>query len=75
MTLEDEEGDEYPTVFLARKTGLSGGWKRFSVAHNLVDGDALVFQLIRPTKFKVIIELYCRLSAFIIPQHVVILIL
>ncbi|KAJ9674451.1 hypothetical protein PVL29_023787 [Vitis rotundifolia] len=67
MNLVDEEGDEYPTVFLARKSGLSGGWKRFSVAHKLVDGDALVFQLIRPTKFKVIIELYCRLSTFIIP--------
>ncbi|CBI19534.3 unnamed protein product, partial [Vitis vinifera] len=67
MNLVGEEGDEYPTVFLARKSGLSGGWKRFSVAHKLVDGDALVFQLVRPTKFKVIIELHCRLSTFIIP--------
>ncbi|KAJ9674449.1 hypothetical protein PVL29_023787 [Vitis rotundifolia] len=61
MNLVDEEGDEYPTVFLARKSGLSGGWKRFSVAHKLVDGDALVFQLIRPTKFKVYIV---RVSSF-----------
>ncbi|KAI9096741.1 hypothetical protein K1719_025920 [Acacia pycnantha] len=53
ITLIDEEGDEYPTVYLARKTGLSGGWKGFAVAHNLADGDALVFQLIRTTAFKV----------------------
>ncbi|XVE70041.1 hypothetical protein DITRI_Ditri10aG0039800 [Diplodiscus trichospermus] len=55
MTLIDEEGNEYPTIYLARKTGLSGGWKRFAVAHELVDGDALVFQLVRPTAFKVYI--------------------
>nr|XP_028962713.1 B3 domain-containing protein At5g42700-like isoform X2 [Malus domestica] len=55
MTLIDEVGAEYPTIYLARKTGLSGGWKGFAVAHDLVDGDALVFQLIRPTTFKVYI--------------------
>lgn len=54
MTLIDEDGNEHPTIYLARKTGLSGGWKGFSVAHDLVDGDALVFQLIRPSAFKVI---------------------
>lgn len=53
MTLIDEDGDEYPTIYLARKTGLSGGWKGFAVTHDLVDGDALVFQLIRRTSFKV----------------------
>ncbi|KAK9271461.1 hypothetical protein L1049_027052 [Liquidambar formosana] len=55
VTLVDEEGDEYPTIYLARKPGLSGGWKGFAVAHELVDGDALIFQLIRPTTFKVYI--------------------
>ncbi|XP_022144182.1 B3 domain-containing protein At5g42700-like [Momordica charantia] len=55
MTLIDEDGDEYPTVYLARKTGLSGGWKGFSVAHKLADGDAVVFQLIKPTTCKVYI--------------------
>lgn len=54
MTLIDEDGNEYPTIYLARKTGLSGGWKGFAVAHELVDGDALIFQLIRPSAFKVI---------------------
>lgn len=53
VSLVDEEGVEWPVVYLARKTGLSGGWKKFAVEHNLVDGDALVFQLIKPTVFKV----------------------
>uniref|UniRef100_A0A2P2P5I5 TF-B3 domain-containing protein n=1 Tax=Rhizophora mucronata TaxID=61149 RepID=A0A2P2P5I5_RHIMU len=55
VTLIDEDGEEYPTVYLPRKTGLSGGWKGFAVAHKLADGDALVFQLIRPTAFKIYI--------------------
>ncbi|KAJ7958142.1 B3 domain-containing protein [Quillaja saponaria] len=55
ITLIDEDGNEYPTIYLARKTGLSGGWMGFSVAHDLVYGDALVFQLIRRTAFKVYI--------------------
>lgn len=53
VTLIDEEGEEYSVVYLARKNGLSGGWKGFAVAHELVDGDAVVFQLIRPTELKV----------------------
>ncbi|XP_076953587.1 B3 domain-containing protein Os06g0194400-like [Bidens hawaiensis] len=55
VTLVDEEGEEVPTVYLARKVGLSGGWRGFSLSHELVDGDALVFQLIKPTVFKVYI--------------------
>ncbi|XAR61868.1 hypothetical protein NMG60_11016408 [Bertholletia excelsa] len=55
VTLVDEEGHEWPVVYLARKTGLSGGWKGFAVDHKLVDGDALVFQLIRRTVLKVYI--------------------
>ncbi|XWS54817.1 hypothetical protein CRYUN_Cryun10bG0121800 [Craigia yunnanensis] len=55
ITLVDEEGDEFATKYLAEKTGLSGGWRGFSIDHNLVDGDALVFQLVTPTEFKVYI--------------------
>ncbi|KAJ6692545.1 B3 DOMAIN-CONTAINING PROTEIN-RELATED [Salix purpurea] len=55
MTLEDENGDEFQTKYLAQKTGLSGGWRGFSIDHELVDGDALVFQLVSPTRFKVYI--------------------
>ena len=56
MTLIDEGGDEYPIIYLARKTGFSGGWKGFSVAHKLADGDAVIFQLIKPTTCKVIVQ-------------------
>ncbi|XP_062024094.1 B3 domain-containing protein Os06g0194400-like [Rosa rugosa] len=55
VMLVDEEGEEYPIVYLGNKNGLSGGWRGFSIAHELVDGDALVFQLIKPTTFKVYI--------------------
>ncbi|KAH1252453.1 B3 domain-containing protein [Glycine max] len=55
MTLIDEDGNEYPTIYLARKTGLSGGWKGFAVGHDLADGDAVIFQLIKHTAFKVYI--------------------
>ncbi|XP_030540044.2 B3 domain-containing protein At5g42700-like isoform X4 [Rhodamnia argentea] len=63
MTLVNEDGKEFPTIYLARKTGLSGGWKGFSVAHELTDGDAVVFQLIKPTAMKVVMRLYLRLES------------
>lgn len=50
--LVDEAGNESRTKYLVAKAGLSGGWKGFSVAHDLLPGDTLVFQLITPTKFK-----------------------
>lgn len=55
ITLIDEDGDEYRVTYLARQNGLSGGWKGFAVAHGLLDGDAVVFQLIKPTTCKVYI--------------------
>lgn len=55
VTLVDENGDEFQTKYLALKTGLSGGWRGFALDHELVDGDALVFQLVAPTRFKVYI--------------------
>lgn len=51
ITFEQEE--EFSTKYLAEKTGLSGGWRGFSIEHELVDGDALVFQLVTPKQFKV----------------------
>lgn len=54
MHLVDEEGVESPTKYLALKTGLSGGWRGFAIDHELVDGDALVFQQTDPTTLKVI---------------------
>ncbi|KAK9740618.1 hypothetical protein RND81_03G048300 [Saponaria officinalis] len=56
LTLVDEEGNECPTIYLPRKTGLSGGWRGFAIDHKLSDGDAVVFQLISPSVMKVILE-------------------
>jgi hypothetical protein len=53
FTLVDEAGDETETYYLGLKTGLSGGWVRFSKNHSLVDGDCLVFELIEHAKFRV----------------------
>ncbi|GMH04045.1 hypothetical protein Nepgr_005884 [Nepenthes gracilis] len=55
ITLVDEDGNEYPTVYLMRKKGLSGGWKGFAEDHELVDGDAVVFQVINHGILKVYI--------------------
>uniref|UniRef100_A0A8R7PYG3 TF-B3 domain-containing protein n=1 Tax=Triticum urartu TaxID=4572 RepID=A0A8R7PYG3_TRIUA len=55
ITLEDEEGDEYETLYLALKTVLSAGWRKFALEHNLVDGDCLVFEWVVWNKFYVYI--------------------
>ena len=53
VILIDEDGDECEVIYLAEKRGLSGGWRGFAIDHGLVDGDALVFQRIRPKTLKV----------------------
>ncbi|KAI4976134.1 hypothetical protein ZWY2020_049741 [Hordeum vulgare] len=55
LILEDEQGVESETLYLAPKNGLSAGWRGFAIQHDLVDGDCLVFELIDRTKFKVYI--------------------
>ncbi|KAK9109172.1 hypothetical protein Sjap_017232 [Stephania japonica] len=55
FTLVDENKEEYATKYLFLKNGLSAGWKRFSDAHGLLEGDALIFHLVEDTKFEVII--------------------
>ncbi|CAI8599220.1 unnamed protein product [Vicia faba] len=55
MTLIDEDENESPTTYLAQKTGLSAGWRGFAIAHKLADGDALIFELVKRTAFKVYI--------------------
>ncbi|KAK4405220.1 B3 domain-containing protein [Sesamum angolense] len=55
MVLVDENEEEYHAKYLVHKTGLSGGWRGFSVEHKLLEGDVVVFQLIEPLKFKVYI--------------------
>ncbi|KAJ9705009.1 hypothetical protein PVL29_003181 [Vitis rotundifolia] len=55
IILEDEAGEEYETNFLVNRSGLSAGWRRFSLEHQLKVGDILVFLLVEPCKFKVFI--------------------
>ncbi|KAG8388799.1 hypothetical protein BUALT_Bualt02G0162700 [Buddleja alternifolia] len=55
MVLENEAGKEYEAIFISKRTGLSGGWRAFALEHKLDDGDALVFELIESTRFKVYI--------------------
>lgn len=51
--LENENGEEYITNYIAERTALSGGWKAFCAANQLVEGDVLIFHLVKPLKFKV----------------------
>ena len=55
IVLEDENRKVFETKYLVAKGGLSGGWRGFSIAHKLVEGDVLVFHLVSPLKFKVIV--------------------
>ncbi|XP_050206895.1 B3 domain-containing protein Os01g0234100-like isoform X2 [Mercurialis annua] len=55
VTLEDEDGQEFRMKYIGYKTGLSAGWRQFAVAHRLLEGDVLVFQLTGPCRFKVYI--------------------
>ncbi|KAE8716705.1 AP2/B3-like transcriptional factor family protein, putative isoform 1 [Hibiscus syriacus] len=55
VILVDDTGKEYRITFLVQRKALSGGWKKFSEEHGLLVGDAVLFQLIRPSKFKVYI--------------------
>jgi hypothetical protein len=53
LVLQDAKGLKWETNFLARKKGLSGGWRRFALDHNLEMGDIVVFELVKPLKFLV----------------------
>ncbi|XP_045826802.1 putative B3 domain-containing protein At5g58280 [Trifolium pratense] len=55
MTLEDEDGSEYDAKYIGSRSGLSGGWRAFALEHKLDDGDALVFELVEPARFKIYI--------------------
>ena len=56
MILEDVKGKEHNVLYLGRKNGLSGGWRGFAMDHNLEDGDAIVFELSQPARFKVLLS-------------------
>ncbi|XP_027154044.1 B3 domain-containing protein Os01g0234100-like [Coffea eugenioides] len=55
VVLEDESGEQFEIKYISEKTGLSAGWRKFVAAHKLVEGDVLIFQLIGPTTFKVLV--------------------
>lgn len=58
MELVDEDGKDYEAIYIGKRSGLSGGWRAFALDHKLDDGDALVFELMEPTKFKVLVKAY-----------------
>jgi hypothetical protein len=74
ITLVDEKDEEFDTNYLAYKKGLSGGWAGFALYHAIQDGDSTVFQLIKPTTFKVLYA-FCailnnvELKACLSPLH------
>ncbi|CAA6665245.1 unnamed protein product [Spirodela intermedia] len=45
--------EESSTLYLAEKNGLSAGWRGFAISHELVDGDAVIFELVSRATFKV----------------------
>lgn len=53
VILENESGEEFPIKYISNKTGLSAGWRKFVAGNKLVEGDALIFQLTGPCRFKV----------------------
>ncbi|EPS62319.1 hypothetical protein M569_12471 [Genlisea aurea] len=55
MILENENGEEFPIKYIAHKTGLSAGWRKFAAGNKLLEGDVLIFQLIGPCRLKVYI--------------------
>lgn len=67
MVLEDENGLEYDAIYIGNRTGLSGGWRAFAMDHKLEDGDALVFELVKPDRFKVIF--FCILYVNMLYNH------
>ncbi|KAL7125298.1 hypothetical protein ABFS83_14G108400 [Erythranthe nasuta] len=61
----DENDQSFNIKYVVRvrdRFDLTGGWRSFSTAHALHEGDVLVFQLIEPCKFKVYIVKDTRLT-------------
>lgn len=53
VTLVDETGKEFKTNYLKVRHGLSAGWRGFSIAQKLLQGDILFFHLVEPCKLQV----------------------
>uniref|UniRef100_A0ACD5WX01 Uncharacterized protein n=1 Tax=Avena sativa TaxID=4498 RepID=A0ACD5WX01_AVESA len=55
FTLVDDDDEEFDMQYRPHSSSLNLGWRDFAEDHELVDGDCLVFQLIKRTLFKVYI--------------------
>ncbi|KAL4555757.1 hypothetical protein LXL04_038385 [Taraxacum kok-saghyz] len=53
VILVDESGKEFKTNYLKIRHGLSAGWRGFSIAQRLLQGDILFFHLVEPCKLQV----------------------
>lgn len=53
ITLVDESGKEFKTNYLKTRNGLSGGWRGFSIAQKLLQGDILFFRLVESCRLQV----------------------
>ncbi|KAL7590797.1 uncharacterized protein LOC111895677 [Lactuca sativa] len=53
VILVDESGKEFKTNYLKVRHGLSAGWRGFSIAQRLLQGDILFFHLVEPCKLQV----------------------
>lgn len=50
--VDDDDDEEFKVQYRPHSSSLNAGWRDFAEDHELVDGDCLVFQLIRRTVFK-----------------------
>lgn len=62
VVLVDETEQEYTAKYSFRKHRLCCGWRCFSVAHKLLEGDALIFNLVESCKFRVYIVRASKLA-------------
>ncbi|KAF6139737.1 hypothetical protein GIB67_006685 [Kingdonia uniflora] len=62
FTLVDGDMGDCKVKFKYASRRLGCGWRRFSTAHELVVGDAMVFHLVKPAEFKVYISRAYSLS-------------
>lgn len=55
LALVDEEEEEFRVLYRPHSSSFNAGWRDFAEDHELVDGDCLVFQLVKKKLFKVYI--------------------
>jgi hypothetical protein len=61
LALVDEEEEEFRILYRPHSSSFNAGWRDFAEDHELVDGDCLVFQLVKKKLFKVrfLVGLHC----------------